>query len=416
MNEEKHEEDIQFTQTELERPKVNIKDLILSLVAVLLCGCTLSGAIPAAYIGLASAAMFVYVVIAIRNIGAVLQLLLTSVLVTALTFLPVCGAAVLALMLGAGTLAWLFMTLPKYKWAPIGLLAVSYGLGCLVTSDFVIPLLALAFLPAAALMAWAHARDLGRTSTVLHAFLGFIFAALAALCVLLFKNYGSVNYNVLMTFVNQLKDLFVTIAAEGGKILLVAVEEAAAEAALPADAVETLRQTFAQAFAESNLRIMADTLMGLAPALIGVPALIISYLSNVVLLRKYYNTEWRSHMTLAACTLTVSPAASVIYFVCMLIVVVVSKQSVFLMAVTNMCLLLLPGLALVGINVILHNARRTGGWLGKASILLVVAVVFCMGLSSLYFLALWGAYVTISAALHKKIMQKLKDQNKKDQN
>ena len=411
VNEEKHEENIQSGEAETLRPGVNVKDLMLSLVAVLLCGCTLSGAIPSAFIGLASAAMFVYVVIAVRNVGAVVQLLLTSILVTFLTFLPVCGAAVLALMLGAGTLAWLFLTLPKHRWAPIGLLLLSYGLGFLVTSDFVTPLLSLAFLPAAALMAWAHARDLGRTSTVLHAFLGFILSALAALCVLLFRTYGSVNYDVLMTFVNQLKDLFVTIGAEAGKMLWEALET---QEGVPADSMEKLREAYAQMFSESNLRLMADMLMGLAPALIGVPALIVSYLSNVVLLRKYYNTEWRSHMTPAACTLTVSPATSVIYFVCMVIVVIVNQQSVFLMAVTNMCLLLLPGLALVGVNVILHNARRTGGWIGKASVLLVVSAICCMGLSSFYFLALWGAYVTISAALHQKIMQKLKDQDEND--
>lgn len=407
-----NEEHIQSTKTEIVRPEVNGKDLILSLLAVLLCGCTLSGAIPSAFIGFASAALITYVVIAIRNVGAIFQLLLISVLVTALTFLPACGAAVLALMLGAGTLAWLFMTLPKYKWAPIGLLVVSYGLGCLVTSDFVTPLLSLAFLPAAALMAWAHARDLGRTGTVLHAFLGFILSTLATLCVLLFRTYGTVNYDVLMAFVNQLKDLFVTIGTEAGKIFWESIEEA--KDAFTPEAMERLSEAYAQTFGQSSLRQMADTLMGLAPALIGVPALIVSYLSNVVLLQKYYNTEWRSHLTPAARALTVSPATSVIYFACMLIMVIANGQSVFLMAVTNMCLLLLPGLALVGINVILHNARRTGGWLGRASVVFVAAAMCCMGLSSFYFLALWGAYVTISAALHQKILQKMKDRDEND--
>ena len=75
---------------------------------------------------------------------------------------------------------------------------------------------------------------------------------------------------------------------------------------------------------------------------------------------------------------------------------------------------LLPGLALVGINVILHNARRAGGWLGRASVVFVAAAMCCMGLSSFYFLALWGAYVTISAALHQKILQKMKDRDEND--
>ena len=409
MNEEKRDESMQANEPETVCPRLNVKDLILSLGVILLCGCILSGAIPVAFIGLAMLALFAYVVIAVRNVGAVIQLLLTSILVTLLTFLPICGAAVLALMLGAGTLAWLFMVLPKYKWLPTTLLIVAYGLGFLVTSNPVTPLLSLAFVPAAALMAWAHARDLGRTSTVLHAFLGFVIAVLATLCVILWRAYGAINYDVLMRFVTELKQLFVTIGTEAGKMLWESIEATSAQTAIPAESLEKLRELYAQAFSESTLRTLADMIIGLTPALIAVPALIVSYLSNVVLLRKYYNTEWRSHMTPAACTLTVSPASGVIYFVCLLIVMFVSKQSVFLMAVTNMCFILMPGLCLTGVNVILHSAKQARGWVGVVSILFFVAVICCMGLSSLYFVALWGAYTTISVALHQKIMEKMKE-------
>lgn len=413
MNEEKREENMQSSNIENIRPNLDKKDLILSLFVVLLCGCVLSGAIPASFIGLAVGALFAYTVIAVKNVGAVVQLLLTSILATVLTFLPPVGAAVLALMLGTGTLAWLFMILPKYKWAPIGLLAVAYGLGFLVTSNPVTPLLSLAFLPAAALMAWAHARDLGRTSTVLHALLGFIITVLVTLCVILLRAYGSINYDALMRFMNEIKNLFVTIGIEAGKILWETIESASTQAAASAETLEKLRETFAQVFGETNLRVMADTIMGLAPALITIPALIISYLSNVVLLRKYYNTEWRSRMTPAACALTISPAAGLVYFVCFLVVMFVNKQSMLLMTVYNMCLILLPGLCLTGVNVILQNARHAGGWIGGASVLLLVAAVCCMGFSSLYFVALWGAYATITAALHQKIMQKMKDRDEK---
>lgn len=388
-------------------PGVNIGDLILSLVAVLLCGCVLSGTFPAAWIELASVVLAVYVIIAIRNIGSVIQLLLTSIIVTFLTFLPVCGAAVLALILGTGTLAWLFMTLPKFKWAPIGLLVIAYGLGFLVTSNPVTPLLALAFLPAAALMAWAHARDLGRTSTILHALLGFIITILVILCVILLRAYGSINYDVLMRFVSEAKRLFVTIGAEVGKMLWETIETTATQSALPAESMEKLREAYAQAFGENSLYVLADTIMGLAPALVIVPALVMSYLSDVVLLRKYYNTEWRSHMTPSACTFTVSPAAGVIYCLCFVIVMFANTQSVLTMAFYNMYLILMPGLCVAGVNVILQNVRRASGWMGVASILFLVTAVCCMGLSSFSFVALWGAYATVSLAIHQRIIEKM---------
>ena len=83
------------------------------------------------------------------------------------------------------------------------------------------------------------------------------------------------------------------------------------------------------------------------------------------------------------------------------------------MAITNMCIILLPGLCLTGVNVILQNARRSKGFMGVASVLLLVAAVCCLGLSSFYFVALWGAYATITAALHQKIIQKMKDRDEK---
>jgi hypothetical protein len=83
------------------------------------------------------------------------------------------------------------------------------------------------------------------------------------------------------------------------------------------------------------------------------------------------------------------------------------------MAITNMFFLLMPALALTGVNVVLFNARRAQGWVGKASVVLLVAAACCMGINCLYFLALWGAYVIVSSALHQKILQKMKDQNEK---
>lgn len=412
MSEEKREETMQTEGIEDVRPTLYKTDIILSLCAILLSGCVLAGAIPGIWIGLAIAALVAYTIVAVKNAGAVIQLILTALAATVATaFSPIAAASVLALMLGAGTLAWLFMTLPKCKWAPVTLLAVAYGLGFLVTSNPVTPLLSFAFLPVALLLAWAHARDIGRTNTVLHAVLGFIITFLAVLCVILWRAYGSINYDILLRFISDIKQLFVTIGIEAGKMLWESMEAVSLQANLPADSMEQIRQAYAVAFSESNLRVLADTVVGLTPALVIVPAMIISYLSDVVLLRKYYNTEWRSLMTPAACTLTVSPAAGVMYFVCFILDLFVTRQTVFTMAISNMHFILMPALCLTGVNVLLNNARRARGWMGVATILLLISAVCCMGTTSFYFAALWGAYATVTAALHQKIMQKIKDQN-----
>ena len=96
MNEEKREENMQASEAEVVTPKLEKKDLILSLAVILLCGCILSGAIPSAFVAFASAILFAYTVVAVRNIGAVVQLLLTAIIATVMTLLPIVGAGVLA--------------------------------------------------------------------------------------------------------------------------------------------------------------------------------------------------------------------------------------------------------------------------------------------------------------------------------
>ena len=78
-----------------------------------------------------------------------------------------------------------------------------------------------------------------------------------------------------------------------------------------------------------------------------------------------------------------------------------------------MCIILLPGLCLTGANVIWGNVRRATGWMKMASILFLAGAICCMGITVVYFLALWGAYATVSAALHQRIIQKMKDENEK---
>lgn len=411
MNEEKREGQAPNATRESVLPQLERTDLILSLLAVLLCGCVLSGAIPAGWTFLASAALFVYVVIAVRHIASVTQILLTSVIVAVFTFLPVLGTSVLALIVGAGALAWLLLTLPKYKWAPLGLFVVAYGLGLLVTSNPVTPLLCLIFLPAAILLEWSHKRDVGRTKTVIYTFFGFLISVLVSFGVILWRAYGSISYDILVRFIEDIKALFVTVASEMGKMLVETLEATAAQASLPAETMAKLTETYEVAFSKGNLQVLADSVIGLTPALITAPGLIIAYLADVVLLRKYYNTEWRSQMTPAACTLTISPATGIIYTVCFLIMLFAAKQSMFLMTVNNLFLILLPGLCLTGVNTVLQNSRRARGWVRTASILLLVAAVCCMGVSGFYFIALWGAYATVAAALHQKIIQKLKEKD-----
>ena len=91
MNEEIREENIRSSQEENTYPSLDKKDLFLSLAVVLLCACVLSGAIPAAFIGIAGAALFIYTAIAVRNIASVIQILLASIVASALTFLPIVG-------------------------------------------------------------------------------------------------------------------------------------------------------------------------------------------------------------------------------------------------------------------------------------------------------------------------------------
>jgi hypothetical protein len=269
--------------------------------------------------------------------------------------------------------------------------------------------LAFAFAPAAVLMALATVRDVGRTSTVLYTVGGFLISIVAFLCILLFKLYGAVSFDLLVHFVEELRVALVEALRGTGYLLWDLFVQSAEEAKVTAEQMEAVRNAYETAFNEANLQVLVNSVVGLAPAWIFIPTVTLAYGAHLFLLRRYYNTAWRSMMTPASCTVTVSATASVLYFVCFLIVIFIPRDSLFLMAVRNLFLILMPGLCLVGVHTIVFQVRRARGWFGVIWILLLAAMLCCAGFSSLYLLALWGAYAVVSVAIRKKILQKMKD-------
>ena len=392
-----------------ERPPIEGKDLALAIAALLLCALFLGGCIPSNWTWLTTAALFACVVIAVRSTGSVLLLLSITLLASLLTLSMEGGAFVLSIMVGCGSMTWLLTVSKRHRYTAFVVLVAAYGVCWLVSSDPLYSALAFAFAPAAVLMALATVRDVGRTSTVLYTVGGFLISIVAFLCILLFKLYGAVSFDLLVHFVEELRVALVEALRGTGYLLWDLFVQSAEEAKVTAEQMEAVRNAYETAFNEANLQVLVNSVVGLAPAWIFIPTVTLAYGAHLFLLRRYYNTAWRSMLTPASCTVTVSATASVLYFVCFLIVIFIPRDSLFLMAVRNLFLILMPGLCLVGVHTIVFQVRRARGWFGVIWILLLAAMLCCAGFSSLYLLALWGAYAVVSVAIRKKILQKMKD-------
>ncbi len=392
-----------------ERPRVETKDAVLGVLAIFVCALILGGAIPSEWTWLAMAALFGYVVATVRSTGSVLILLAMAFVAFLFTLSMAAATLVLALIVGTGSLAWAFTVLGKQRYVGVIAVVAAFGLSLLLKSEPAVAALAFCFLPAAVLMALATVYDVGRTNTVLYTMGGFLLSGAVALAVVLFQSYGQVSFTALTTLVEDIRKAAMDAMRGTGWLILDMIEQSAEEVKLTGEQLEAMRDAYNSVFSEASIEALVYSVVGIAPALIFIPTVIVAFGAHLFLLRRYYNTAWRKMMTARSCTVVMSVTASVLYFICFLLVILISKNSLFLTAVQNLFLILVPGLALVGANTIMFQVRRARGWGGVAWILLLIAMLCCSGFSFVYFLGMWGAYAVVSAALHKKLIQMMKN-------
>jgi len=347
--------------------------------------------------------------------GKDLLLLLVGAFAVSLIFASLGAAsAFLGLVIGTASLAYLFTVtaLPYAAAIPLAVSLVAF----FVSGDPLLAILPSAILPSGALLAAATLSHQRRTTAICFSIGGLLISLGAVLALLLWRACGSLELGAITAYLDGTRHTLIEAVQLIRDEFLVYMQEAlAAEGAAEAEitrALDSLKQTMS----DEVLSEVIGVLYSILPALATVLCSIVSFEAQLLLSHYYFYRGYRAVLTPDATVFSMSVPAAVIYLVTFIGTVFVGANSVIGAAMQNLCLMLLPGLCVIGVGAVLGMLRTSKGGARVFVLLLSVGAICCAGFSALYFLALWGAYTTILGALGRHMMQKLHGEHHQDGN
>ncbi len=345
--------------------------------------------------------LFLYVAVAVRTPGVTLLILGTVVLTSVFSFSLTVAALLLSLIVGAGSLAVLFTThRPVYP--AMGILAVVFGLSWFLTGDWQLALAVFAFLPAGILLAYATSDGRGRTSVICWGTAGFLLSLLALACFVLYRIYGELNRDILLLAIEDAQNGIRYAAATMRDEMLSVLRDAEGDQELIAALNEALSNNVIKAY--------TSALFSILPALGIMLCSILAFEAQLVQGLTYRFIGWGKVLTPAACVFTMSVIAAILYYVSF-IVTLFFGSGIVVAVFNNICLILLPGFCVLGAGSLFYRVRTAKGNSRFLLIFLCLGILCLTGTMAPFFLALWGANTSMTAALNRKMLEKLKKQN-----
>ena len=343
----------------------------------------------------------------LRSPGGVTMVLFAA-LISSVLFGSLSGAAAfLALVVGVGSLSWIF-TVTARPYAAAIPLGAAIG-GYLLTSSLPMAALAVSFLPAAALLAVATVTHQRRTTAICFCIGGFLLSLLIGLGAFLYQTLGTLELSEITAFLERFRASLARELVTVRDALIAAMRDAAsADAASGKQMEETLTKLEAT-LTPAVLEEIVALFFSILPALAVMAASVTAFFAQLYLNVTYYRTGWKEVLTLQASVFSMSVVSSVIYAVGFLLTMFVNAGTVFGAAVQNITLMLLPGFCVMGWGAILASLRLSRGGQRIFLIILLVISCCCAGFSIFYFLALWGAYAAIMTSLQMKMAQKISE-------
>lgn len=380
-----------------EFPPVGSRNITFSLAIVFLCALAIP--LSAFYESVALLiliALFCYVVSLVRVPFSVFILLGTAFLTASLSQTSAAGAVALSLIVGTGALAFL-LTAMETPWIP---LLVPVAAGCVsyaVLGSWRIALFALAFLPAAVLLAVATRRGEGRTTAICFAAAGLL--AVVAITVGWFLSTQSAARGISISeYVSLFKDAF-------GKAVLDMRDEYGAILREVGWTEENI-SAFLEPYSDESLLALTESLASLFPAICCVACGVIAFEAQILLNGVYRSVGWKRALTLGATVFTMSPTAAVIYFVTFVLSMIPMEATVASLVIVNLNTLLFPGFLVIGFTVLMLSFSRSKGGGRSVWILLLGGLLCCRIDMALPLLALYGSNSVVLGGLYQKIKNK----------
>ncbi len=357
------------------------------------------------------AVLFAYVVYTARSPFPVVFILTTAFLVVTLTADFTLGAMLLALVVGTCAGAYLFTVLKRsYVFALITVLAAAVVYA--VTRDLRSAMLSLCFLPSAVLLAIATLLGKRRTTAICFAVAGLLLSLVVGVGLAVRDAAGSLNADTVREYFNALRDQIIaslnaTVAPMLEQMEALAVDEQS----------QAVYEMFYSMYGPDGMTSFAKQLFNVLPALTVIVCMILGFEAQLLLNASYRTSGLSMVLTKDARVFTMSVTASLIYAVSFFLKLLIPVgESLAGAVIQNICLILLPGLCIIGIQHLLFALVGMRGRSGFFFVFILAVIACCLfSGNAIYVLGMWGAYGVITVALHRKLMGQIrKDGNDRD--
>ncbi len=346
----------------------------------------------------------------LRSPGSVTVVLLTAFLGSLIVASLSGAVAVLAIVVGVGSLSWL-LTVSGRPYAAALPIAVALAFW-IVTRDVTMTLLSVSFLPSAILLSIATVTHQRRTTAICFAIGGLLVSVLVGLALFFYAACGTLELSAIKEYLEGTRAWLLDLMLGARDTFLDAMRESLiAEGMSDAETGATLGR-FSELLTPALLEEVIFLFFSILPALCVMAASVVAFEAQIFLNVSYYRTGRREVLTLQASVFSMSIVSAVIYVVGFLLTMFIDTTVPVGATIQNVTLMLLPGFCVMGWGAILGALRTAKGGQRAFLILLLLFTVCCSGLSVLYFLALWGAYAAIMTALHMNMAEKLFEMGK----
>jgi hypothetical protein len=302
------------------------------------------------------------------------------------------GLALVCPIIVMGLGAYLITTC-RSKWLML-VPAAAYIAACLMCGNPLVALISLISFPAAGVLAHQTMRNQARVGVIGLTSLMYGLCLTSGFVLLLFLQNGSVDLNALAGELD--------VVREELKALLLGWDAF----------MQTLDKTYSGfgIQAAEVVPLLVNLVFNLLPGMIIVLINLMSYTAQLTCTHAYVGTGMKALCTRTARLFILSVPSGLIYLVCFIITLFSGASNMFTALVQNLLIILLPGMALVGVFKLVSDVKRG---ISRLWLFVLVACAVFMPYMLLLLIAFSGALTTLTRPLLTRMI--LSSQDKDDQ-
>lgn len=330
----------------------------------------------------------VFLCIRSRAVGSILLIMLPAGLLSVFTMSFIIPAFYLSLV--CGTVCVSLLITHKRMLFILPPVIVSFAVAFLVTGSALPALAALLPLPAGILLAFFTMSNSGRTASVCAAASGFVLWLLVLGSVFIFQSRGAISAEIINSFIEEVR---ASLAESLMSVRALMAEQFPATAAV---------------LDEATVQNAINELFNILPALFLIVCNVIAFITQSVLLSSCRVMQDRGicpsgvYVTPETRTFTMSAVSAVLFVVC-LIAALISRNSnsAFYTVVTNLHMILAPGLFIVGFFAFVGRSLF-GRPPRLFPVILLAGFFFFATYFCILFMACYGSFVVVRYTIRSR--------------